>query len=261
MYGHHHASTAFMTKQTQRLHLDEDASRITEIQQTLRAARATLVRPLAVIGGWRSPPMMSNVLARRLSELTTGNRGDIFAMSYALSGSIEGAASRLRAKLIPWLASRCTNEVDIVAISMGGLVARHLAMSGTWIARSDRFKIRRLFTIATPHQGASLARWFKLDLAAMSMTPGSARLRAMDACLANADDHADELTCYVQRQDWYIGTWNAAPEGRELRWVHPPSFVGTCMSHFTAHQHKSIITDIALRLRGETPLAAEPADS
>lgn len=250
-----------MTHATRRLHLDEDPSRISQIQEQLRASRVGLARPLAVIGGWRSPPIMSNALARRLSELTTGNRDDIFAMSYALSGSIQGAASKLRARLIPWLEVRGTRELDIVAISMGGLVARHLAMSGAWGARSDRFRIRRLFTIATPHQGASLTRWFKLDLAAIAMTPGSSMLRAMDACLANAGDHADELTCYVQRKDWYIGTWNAAPQGRELRWVHPPNFVGACMSHFTAHQHKSIITDIALRLRGEAPLAATPADT
>jgi pimeloyl-ACP methyl ester carboxylesterase len=141
----------------------------------------------------------------------------------------------LRARLAPWLAARGACELDIVAISMGGLVARHLAMSCAWPSAESRLRIRRLFTIATPHQGASLARWFKVDRAAISMTPGSAMLATLDDGLTKEHEHADELTCYVQRQDWYIGTWNAAPPGRELWWVHPRTFIGQGMSHFTAH--------------------------
>lgn len=222
--------------------------------EEMRGRPVALVRPLAVIGGWRSPPLMSRTLARRLCALTSRDPNQILSHAYPWAGSIEGASDHLRRRLIPWLDALGTRELDVVAISMGGLVSRHLACSEAWGGRGDRFRIHRLLTISTPHQGAQLARWFKIDRAARCMSPGSAMLSVLDDALNQPGDHADALTCYVQRLDWFIGTWNAAPPGRELRWVHPPNPLAMCMSHFTAHLHRAIIADIARRLRGEDPL-------
>ena len=76
-------------------------------------------------------------------------------------------------------------EVDVVAISMGGLIARYAAMPLPDDSR--QLRIRRLFTISTPHRGAKLAALPTFDQRQIDMRPGSAFLASLDDALADAD--------------------------------------------------------------------------
>lgn len=196
---------------------------------------------------------MPRTLARRLARLTSGNRGDFLCVWYPLRSSIEAAAEKVIASVRDWKGDpgASVQEIDVVAISMGGLVARLLASGRAWSGSSPTFKIRRLFTISTPHRGAALARWIRPDAASAAMREGSQMLRELDLALEQDGARPAELVCYVQRLDWWVGTWNTAPRGHPLRCAPVRGPLGAAFSHFTAHQHPAVLVDLARHLRGE----------
>lgn len=222
-----------------------------------------LARPVAVLGGWRSPPFMARALARRLAALTSRSLGDFRAISFPFASSIGRAASIARhaieEHLDRWHGPASTREIDIVAISMGGLVARILASTPSADDQGPSLHVRRIFTISTPHRGALLARWIRPDSAARDMQPSSDFLRTLDLALAedDASHHPaphlapPELISYAQRLDWWVGTWNTAPRGHPLRCAKVRGPVSAVLSHFTAHSNPAIVLDIARHLRGE----------
>jgi hypothetical protein len=115
-------------------------------------------------------------------------------------------------------------------------------------------RIRRLFTFSTPHAGASLARWIRPDRAAAAMMPGSPMIEELREACDDPSRIPGEVVCYVQRRDWWIGTWNAAPPGHVLRWVATRGPFSSAFSHFSSHRHPTLIVDVARRLRGEPGL-------
>ena len=82
------------------------------------------------------------------------------------------------------------------------------------------------------------------------MRPGSAFLRALDEALI-ADPI--ELIPYARLRDAMVGAQHAAPPGRNPLWVDGPP----ALSHLAITTDKRIMLDIALRLRGEEPVARE----
>lgn len=143
---------------------------------------------------------------------------------------------------------------------MGGLVARLAALAPE--AREPfgiptelpRLNIARLFTLATPHRGASLAGIVALDAAARDMKPGSPFLRDLDA--AEPDPRLYEMVCYARLRDAWVGATNTAPPGTNPIWVPTPA---RNLAHLTVSRDRRILLDIARRLRGEPPLALEPS--
>lgn len=221
----------------------------------LAANPAILPRPLVVLAGWRSPPMPDGGVLARLSPLIPGAR-DTLGVTYASLGTIESAARRVVERVeARFPAGRTTDtiEVDVVAISMGGLVAR-LASGDDFARRHRRLRIARLFTLATPHRGARLARFIRPDHAAACMRPGSEFLRGLDGELPRA---GFELTCYAQLRDWWVGARNTSPIGRVPIWCEPRGLFGRWLSHFAINFNPRVLTDVALRLRGMTPLSRE----
>lgn len=210
-------------------------------RRMLREPR-TLVRPVLVLGGWRSPMLVSARLATRLKRLTTGRNGDITPVAYPLAGSVEGAAREVRRRIDELEA---TGPFDVVAISMGGLVARHMAAE-------RQLDIARLFTLATPHRGADLARLVRPDRASAAMRAQSLLLRKLDDALPLA---TYELLCYAQLRDWWVGARNLAPADRHAVWIDGGNPAQLTLSHFTIASNRAIIADIARRLRAEEPLA------
>ncbi|TVQ30881.1 MAG: hypothetical protein EA376_11495 [Phycisphaeraceae bacterium] len=143
-----------------------------------------------------------------------------------------------------------TTEVDVVAVSMGGLVAR-LGATEAFAEGEEgrkRLRIRRLFTMATPHRGAALADLLALDSAASDMKRDSLLLRALDEALPSSEY---EIIPYARTRDWTVGASRAAPPDCEPIWVDGPAF----LSHATIAMDGRILIDIARRLRGEWPLA------
>ena len=61
-----------------------------------------------------------------------------------------------------------------------------------------RLKVRRIFTLGTPHRGAILADRIALDSAARDLRPGSEFLHRLDEALPHA---GYELLCYAHTND------------------------------------------------------------
>lgn len=222
----------------------------------MRADPRPVARPVIVLAGWRSPGVQGWGLSDKLIPLTSGRAEDYISVSYARAGDVRAAARRARAVAAERLARRSAEpapEVDIIGISMGGLVARLLAAEGD----STGFRMRRLFTIATPHAGAGLARWIRPDRATRDMRPGSPFLERLDAGLESA---GFELVCYAQLRDWWVGARRTAPPGAGSHWIDVASPIDLLFSHFTSPRRWPIVIDLARRLRGESPLAG-PASS
>lgn len=209
-----------------------------------------LQRPVLVLGGWRSPPPLGMLLTQRLREVTSGKGDDFLSISYPLQTDFERIA-RLVVEQVQrtWPSDdpAATVEVDAVGFSMGGLVARLAAMPAP---ERRRLRIRRLFTLGTPHRGARLAGRIAPDGAARDMRPGSDFLERIDDALSRREY---DLVCYAHLNDQMVGATNASPPGFDPHWVS-----GTlAFSHYTTTTDRRIRADLARRLRGERPHALD----
>lgn len=208
-----------------------------------------LDRPVIVLGGWRSPPMMISRMADRIETLTGANDADVVPISYFWSGDIEPLSERV-VELVEsrWPSDNpeVTSEVDVVALSMGGLVARLAAADRE--GETKRLSIGTLYTLATPHRGAKITDVFRFDRASRQMQPGSAFLSRLETAYANRDY---DTVAYATLHDMVVGATRAAPAGQDPIWT-PGRLLG---SHLFVSRDERILTDIAARLRGEAPLA------
>jgi pimeloyl-ACP methyl ester carboxylesterase len=140
-------------------------------------------------------------------------------------------------------------QVDVIGLSMGGLVARYAAAP---IAGKPRLNAARIFTISAPHNGAVLAKVPTWDRKVIDMRPGSKFL----ADLAKYDASKNyELIPYVRLRDHTVGPQYAAPPGATAWWVDTPPLEP---AHIGALLDPRITADIVLRLRDEAPLTHNP---
>lgn len=213
----------------------------------MRREPVGVARPVLVLAGWRAWPTMPRKLAGALASLTGAGAAMFVPVAYPLAGSIDAAARMVmdRAGLAAQRGAVDSQEFDVVAVSMGGLVARYMA-SGLW--GGPRLRVRRVITLSTPHRGARLARLFKIDDAARAMEPGSEFLQRLDGELAS---RAYELRCYTRLRDWWVGAPNCAPPGMEPMWLPTPALT---MGHLLASIDLRLIVEAARVLRGEEPL-------
>lgn len=226
----------------------------------LEANPKPLEAPLVILDAWHHPPASANGLRRRLVRLTGARDEDTLAVSFTVLFSIEAAARRAVNRIdAKWPSDDPdeTIEVDVVGYSMGGIVARYAADMWDELPPESRpakrLSIRNLYTIASPHRGARLARWIFPDRAAWSMRPGANLLARLDA--ARAEQPRYNLVCYTQLHDITVGATNTAPPGEVPLWLPAQGL----FSHQTVRTNRHILLDIALRLRGEAPIAA-PGD-
>jgi len=222
-------------------------------EERMQESRVRLERPVVVLAGYRSTMRQPSRIVMRLQRMTSGRGDDFLPVSYFWVSDMNEATRRtIDAVEARWPSSdpEWTTEVDVVAVSMGGLVARLGASEAFGDGEPDhkRLRIRRLFTLATPHRGSTLAELLALDSAAAAMKPGSSLLRALDEALPEAEF---EIIPYARTRDWTVGASRTAPPDAEPIWVDGPTF----MSHATIALDGRILIDIARRLRGEWPLA------
>jgi len=227
-------------------------------------------RPVLVLGGYADLGNNRAHLDRQLQRVL-GQDTPILGIGFPFALSYDGCRDKVLRRMQETFPSEdpaWTVEVDVVAFSMGGLIARYAALPPTpplsqevsaqaSTAQSDagprhRLKIARLFTISTPHRGAQLATLPHYDAVIRDMKPGSDFLNRLDQHLPDA---RYAIIPYVRLGDGIVGEENAAPEGRTAWWVDPPPITGI---HMYAHRDPRIVADIARRLRGEPPLATGP---
>ncbi|MBN8597091.1 MAG: hypothetical protein J0L78_05385 [Planctomycetes bacterium] len=231
-----------------------DLGAIASKSRELAANPKPLPRPVIVFSGYRVPGLFAGQLASNLARLTTGSTDRFRMFAYPFDGDIEPLVNRLATIIGREFGLEATGDsttpVDVVGISMGGIVGRLAAAR----ARSrpggvPRVDVRRLFTIGTPHRGARLALKVHVDRAATDMQPRSSFLTTLDE-FAKADDY--ELVPYATLNDITVGASNCSPPGTNPIWVR-----GTRLfAHTTVTMHPGLILDIALRLRGESPISA-----
>lgn len=218
----------------------------------MRGDPAGLERPVLVLSGWRSPGGSGSMLAGELRELTGADKGEVASMSYVWARDIDPLGDRVVAFVDdrwPTDDPERTTEVDVVAISMGGIVARWAAAD-----RGDgsrRLRIGTLYTLASPHRGALLADRLRVEPAARQMRAGSDFLAHLDTELEHADYG---VVPYAVLRDWMVGATRSSPPGQDPIWV--PGRIG--LSHHLVSWEDRIVADVARRLRAEDPLA-EPS--
>lgn len=225
-------------------------------ERRMRADLKPLDRPVIVVGGYRSPDPFVNSMVVVLTRMTSGDRDDFLRHATWLENDIETAAAELVEEIndrFPSPSETETVEVDVVGLSMGGLISRFAAdrlQSERPGAR--RLKINRLITLASPHRGAIIAEKTPLieDRAVSDMIRSSLFITKLDE--AYEGDY--EIIPYVRCKDGVVGAVNAAPPGRTAIWVSAPHFGG---SHIGISEDLRIITDVARRLRGEQPKGTE----
>jgi triacylglycerol lipase len=117
---------------------------------------------------------------RIVPKLEARGIGPVFTPNFpsALT-SIERFADALGAEIERLCAATGQAQVVLVCHSMGGLVAR------TYLCDHGNARVRRLVTICAPHHGTVVA-WFGSGANAVQMRPGSAYLRALEACEGGA---------------------------------------------------------------------------
>lgn len=226
---------------------------LTLAMERMRATPMAPPRPVLILAGYRAWQFMAAHTTRRLHGLV-GGPADMFApLAYPRCGDIERIARRVVRhveRTWPNREPHRTTEIDVMGVSMGGLVAR-LAAQLPLEDGQKRLRINRLFTLGTPHNGAILASKIALDRAAKDMKPGSPFLDRLNSTLPTAKY---ELICYARLNDRWVGATRCAPPGRESYWVS-----GTrVLSHAAITSDDRIIADVALRIRGEAPIARKP---
>jgi pimeloyl-ACP methyl ester carboxylesterase len=217
----------------------------------MRATARALARPVLVLDGWHSPGVSAWGLARRLCSLTSGRWGDFAWATYPWAFSLESAV-RVAERVIRrrgW----ARQEIDIVGISMGGIVARALGSGVSGSGGEPVVRAKRIFTIASPHRGARLAKYLPVDRAARDMGAGSEVLRRLDEAL---DLTCEEMVCHAMSGDWLVGEENTAPAGMEALCVKPSSVFARWFAHYAIVYDVRVQVDIARRLRGEVGAAS-----
>lgn len=212
-----------------------------------------LERPLVVLGGIFDPGIASSSVAGTLRRMISTD-DVVISASFFWQFTFDECRDRVIERIeeaFPSDDPKQTIEVDVVAISMGGLVARHAARP-----RDDggrRLQIRRLFTLSTPHRGANLASLPTFDRRAIDMRSGSAFLEELEQVHFESDY---EIYPYSRLGDSIVGVENTAPTGQFPWWV--PNIPGS-FSHLLVMDDPRLLADIARRLRGETPFTSLPA--
>jgi hypothetical protein len=215
----------------------------------MRESPKALVRPLVVIGGIFDP-FRARVLAHFFGGITRGSK--IRSINVGFCQSFERCRQRTIAtvdKTFPGGDADFTTEVDVVGMSLGGLVGRFCAAPSRDLGRPRRLKIRRLFSISSPHAGAKVANLISLTEYHREFRPGSDFLNR----LAAHDTLAEyEVYPYVLIDDDVVGEKFAAPPGKDPHWLGNASFL---RPHLAAMTDQRILADISRRLRGEEPFS------
>jgi hypothetical protein len=234
-------------------------------------SRKALPRPLVIVTGFMDPGFSAMVMKARFHSLFDDRR--IVTVTLAECCSFEQCRTKVLAAVdreFPTTDPVWTTEVDVIGYSMGGVVARYAALgppstdstgpSSSPQANSGqgsekparRLYIARLFTISAPNLGSERAQLLPLlHPLQKELRPGSAFLNRL-----NAADPPYAGYAYIRLGDDTIGPANGALPGRGVWWVATPPF---SPAHNHAHADPRILADIARRLRGEAPLATEPA--
>jgi len=218
-----------------------------------------LTRPVVVITGWADPGFLESDIKQWLDPAIDGQ---VIYVNIAWTRDMSACLARVEQamrKAELWTGEgkdQFVTEVDVVAFSLGGLVARYAAVPSETRDEKDQdvaaLPVSRLITISSPHQGAVRAPFAALDPLVRDMVAGSDRLKQLDEALSTA---SYELICYTRLGDTVVGTSRTFPEGRGVYWVDRH---GWETAHNGAASDPRIVSDVLRRLRGEETWSTHP---
>ena len=224
-----------------------DAARadLRRMQSDLRPAS----RPIVVIGGYADPGVVCESLAAELHRCI-GPDAKIIPVSVGLCFTMDSARDRL----LKCVQDACpsddpsrTIDVDVVAVSMGGVVARYAAMPREG---QRSLRITTLYTFASPHLGAKMAAVPSWESRVVDMRSGSEFLKRL-----NSAPRDYTIVPYARLGDAIVGARNTAPPDQTPWWVPTPPGAS---SHLSVYTDERIIADVARRIRGEPTLTHDP---
>ncbi len=128
-------------------------------------------RPVLLLHGYAQRPALLFWLARALRR--DGWTSCVTVRHRPLWGDIEASAAALRTAIDDFCRATGASTLDVVAHSMGGLVAR------AYVRASGDGRVARLITLGTPHQGTEAFRDWTVDPMVAQMRPDSPFLRAL----------------------------------------------------------------------------------
>ncbi|MEM6393463.1 MAG: hypothetical protein AAF797_11870 [Planctomycetota bacterium] len=231
---------------------DIDRKHAREAIREMRASPVEPVRPILVVGPFLDPAIAEWQMRHQVRQAFEPDRvvGVSFPFwsnfDYCREQVIDAVEAEFPSDDPDW-----TTEVDVIAFSMGGLVARYAASPNDEADRKQ-LRIARLYTVCSPHQGSGLAKFPSLLPLVRAMAPGSPFLTELNG---QFDDAPYTLTAYTRLTDPIVAPTRASPEGHPVRWVHPPPF---SLAHNFALDDPRLIADILRRLRNEPPLSTDP---
>jgi len=169
--------------------------------------------PVVLLHGYAQHPANFLWLARRLRR--DGWRHLYTVAHLPMGGDIGRSAQRLGEALDRIRRASGASRVDIVAHSMGGLVARAYIR-----ARGTASGVGRLVTLGTPHQGTEVFARLQLDPMVRQMRPGSPLLAGLAAddpvpqlvdCISIYS--ADDAVVVPPSRAYYPGAFNVEVRG------------------------------------------------
>ncbi len=177
---------------------------------------STYQRDALLIHGWNGHPSNFRAIQRYFTH-ATGRRAH--AVDLRGSESLDAMTSRLRRDIAARAHHSPTKQVDLIAHSMGGIVARQALEDP-----STREQVATFITMATPHSGSHLAR-----LAATPFTrelrPGSPTMERLAAQDFWGNDQSPHLIALWSDADTTIlpaasAAWEAAQTHHMEHYTH-----------------------------------------
>lgn len=208
----------------------------------MRREPAPLSRPLLILNGYHAWAGVVESVRKQLARITSGNPDDILAISFMDQTCFDAQRRRVLDETARWVGLK--TPVDIVAHSMGGLVGRFCGTANHPDGRT--LHIERLYTLASPHRGATLANIATPNAAARGMRAGSDFLKALDA----APTTIRQISTFTHAKDPVVGAHNTALHNEHPRWCSG----SRVLSHFSVAHNPIVLATIARDLRGEPPL-------
>ncbi len=142
-------------------------------------------------------------------------------------------------------------EVDVIGISMGGLVAMDAVAPPRSVDDPRRLNVHTLYGISVPHRGLKLGSLARVDGFIADMERYSDLQNRLRSTYRPGEFHIES---YARLGDLWVDAHNTAPPGGTLRWLPNAPF---SEAHLGMGDPR-IAADIARRLRGELPLATDP---
>src|SRR5687768_4138365 len=119
----------------------------------MRAAPRQLERPLLIIGGFWDPNFSPPLFRNHFKKLA-GDDHMMVTVSIGFCGSFAECRRRVIEAVegkFPSADPEWTSEVDVIGASLGGLTARYAAAPSDDPKAGKRLKVKRLFSISSPH--------------------------------------------------------------------------------------------------------------